>query len=107
MKINSLGDLLKEKRLERGLSLKDVEANTTITSSYIHRLENGSRKNPSSYVAQKLSAFYGIQEKTFIELATNSLTNEEDNFSYIIEDTEVKLLLNCILKRITTLIENK
>ncbi len=104
---NNLGNLLKEKRIQRGLSLKDVEEKTDITGSYLNRLENGSRTNPSSIIIKKLGEFYGIQEKVIIELATSSLYSEQSNYLSIIDDIEVKVLLNCILNRIATLLINK
>jgi transcriptional regulator with XRE-family HTH domain len=104
---NELGNLLREKRIQRGLSLRDVEQRTNITSSYLNRLEKGNRANPSVLMIKKLGEFYGIDEKLIIELATNSSPCKQDNYLNIIEDGEIQLLLNCILKRIANLLVNK
>ncbi|MGV8983843.1 helix-turn-helix domain-containing protein [Clostridium sp.] len=104
---NKLGVFLKEKRIEKQLSLKDVELKTGITASYLSRIEQGSRGNISLVIIKKLSDFFGIQEKTIIELGTNNLYSEQDNNLDIIEDAEVRVLLNCILKRIATILVDK
>lgn len=105
--INKLGVFLKEKRLEKQLSLKDVELEAGITASYLSRIEQGSRSNPSLIIIKKLSDFYGVEEKTIIALGTHSIFSEQDNYLDIVDDTEVQVLLNGMLKRIATLLVNK
>lgn len=57
---------LKQKRLEKGLSLKDLEDLTGISSSHIHRIENNNRK-PSIRAVEKLSKALEIPNEYFFE----------------------------------------
>ena len=50
-----LATILKNKRKELGLSLKDLELISGVSSSYIHRLETNSRKSPSIQTLKKLT----------------------------------------------------
>ena len=66
---NKLGEYLKTIRQARGLSLKDVEAEIQLSASYINRLENGNRSNPSIDVLDRLSNFYGVSPEDVMKLA--------------------------------------
>lgn len=57
---------LKQKRLEKGFSLKDLEDLTGISSSHIHRIENNNRK-PSIRAIEKLSKALEIPNECFFE----------------------------------------
>ncbi|WBL15233.1 helix-turn-helix domain-containing protein [Sutcliffiella sp. NC1] len=46
MGTRSFGEILKEKRMERGLSLRQLSEISNIEASYINRLEKGDRENP-------------------------------------------------------------
>lgn len=48
----------KQKRLEKGLTLREVEQVTGISNSYLSQLENGKIKKPSYDTIQKLNAVY-------------------------------------------------
>lgn len=50
-----IAGLIKNKRKELGLSLKDLEKITGISASYINRLETNSRNRPSIEIIKKLS----------------------------------------------------
>lgn len=64
-----LGEFLKEQRQAKGLSLKEVEDEIEISASYLNRLEKGNRQNPSIFILEKLSKFYGIDPKDIMQLA--------------------------------------
>ena len=67
---------LKQTRIEKGLSLKDIEDMTGISSSHIHRVENGNRK-PSIRVIENLSKALNIPSSQFLEKMNLSLEKKE------------------------------
>lgn len=68
----SLGSYIKEKRLEKGYSLKDLEEKSKVISSYIDRIENGFRKTPSVPVLEKLGEALDIEKKELIKLLSKT-----------------------------------
>lgn len=73
---NNLGEYLKCIRKAKGLSLKEIQEKTEISSSYINRLENGSRINPSMETLIRLGKFYEIPPETLIKISGFN-SNEE------------------------------
>lgn len=65
----NLGMYLRDIRKAKGLSLKQVEEEIEVSASYINRLEKGNRQNPSIFVLEKLSSFYGLDLKIIMKLA--------------------------------------
>ena len=57
---NKTGEVLKGLRKERNLSLQDVADEIGCSASYLHRLENSTRKNPSMKMVQNLAEFYQV-----------------------------------------------
>lgn len=53
-------NLLRQARLQRDLSLRDVSAATGIAFSYLSDLERGVKADPSLSVVRKLSRFFGL-----------------------------------------------
>ena len=82
---SSFCDFLKKTRLDKGLSLKDIEDMTGISSSHVHRVENGNRK-PSIRVIEKLSKALDIPSNQFLEKMNVSL--EQRELMEIIEDNQ-------------------
>jgi transcriptional regulator with XRE-family HTH domain len=56
-----LGDLLKQCREDRKLTLRNVEDETGISNAYLSQLEGNKIKKPSPVVLDKLSKLYKIQ----------------------------------------------
>ncbi len=56
----ALGAYLKEVREEKELSLRDVEANTSISSGHLSMIEQGKVKEPSARVLHELANYYGL-----------------------------------------------
>ena len=79
---------LKKTRLDKGLSLKDIEDMTGISSSHVHRVENGNRK-PSIRVIEKLSKALDIPSNQFLKKMNVSLEQRElvdiidENLAYL------------------------
>ncbi|MFJ8528292.1 helix-turn-helix domain-containing protein [Bacillus sp. NPDC094106] len=66
---NDLGKFLKMEREKKGLSLEKVGKAIEVSASYLHRLENGSRKNPSITILEKLCAFFTLDPQKVLEMA--------------------------------------
>lgn len=57
-KERNVAETLKELRKEKGYTLQKVADAIGCSPSYLHRLENSSRKNPSMRVVTQLAEFY-------------------------------------------------
>lgn len=55
-----LGEKLKNLRSVKGITLKEFEAHTGISQSYLNRLETGSRTNPSIDILRLIANYYNI-----------------------------------------------
>lgn len=71
---NSTGDLLKTLRKDKNYTLQAVADAIGCSPSYLHRLENNSRKNPSIRVAADLAQFYGIEASLLTGEKSEALT---------------------------------
>ena len=67
MATDSLGPVLKQARLERGLSLRDVERAKGIKSGHLSQLETGRIVKPEMALLWDLATLYGLD---FAELLT-------------------------------------
>lgn len=77
-KIYTLGNLLKEAREAKELSLRAVEAETGISNPYLSQLEKDKIKDPSPRLLYKLCEFYEISYNTAMELAGYPSVSERD-----------------------------
>ncbi|HAT4128295.1 helix-turn-helix transcriptional regulator [Clostridium perfringens] len=66
--MSNIGKLFKESRIKNGLTLQDVSIKTGISQSYISRIENNFRKEPSVKVVKSLSDVYELDFYKVIEL---------------------------------------
>tara|TARA_R110002124_G_scaffold149259_5_gene315361 strand:+ start:10099 stop:10512 length:414 start_codon:yes stop_codon:yes gene_type:complete len=58
---STLGQVLKNQREIKDLSLRQVETLTKVSNAYLSQLENNKVKNPSVGILHKLSSFYNIE----------------------------------------------
>lgn len=65
----SLGPILKELRITRKLSLREVEQGTGISNGYISQLESGKVKKPSVFFIHKLANLYGYTIDEILEMS--------------------------------------
>lgn len=93
---NKTGEVLKDLRNERNLSLQDVADQIGCSPSYLHRLENSTRKNPSMKMVQSLADFYKVN-------LTQILGIEQGEMVEVIAAIELKETLE---KEINVAIEN-
>ena len=69
MDIIKFGAYLKQLRLEKGISIRDVEKNINVSKAYISYLENGLRDIPSPDILKKLSTAYNVDYNVLMEKA--------------------------------------
>jgi transcriptional regulator with XRE-family HTH domain len=56
----ALGDILKKKRIDLGLSLRDVERETGIRNAHLSQIENHTISRPEMAMLWELAALYGL-----------------------------------------------
>lgn len=56
-----IGDRFKTIRIAKGLTLREVEKDTTISNAYLSQLENDKINKPSYKVVKQLCEYYGIK----------------------------------------------
>lgn len=65
----TLGEVLKETRVGRGLSLRAVERETGIQNAHLSQLENGTIIKPEMALLWELAALYGLDYTRLLVLA--------------------------------------
>lgn len=68
-KYSEIGELIKNLRLSKGLSLRQMQEVSGISSSYIHRIEKGDRKTPSKEMLEKIAMALDQDPVAFVTLA--------------------------------------
>ena len=72
MEYNSFGEFLHIKRLEKGVSYRELAAVVDVTAPYISDIEKGRRNAPTMEKLKKLSQYFGLskeEEQTMFDLA--------------------------------------
>lgn len=64
-------------RQQKGLSLRDLESITSISQSYLNRLEKGERKSPGVGISSKIAKALGIPLTTLLDISTTDVPPEE------------------------------
>ncbi len=72
------GEFLLKCRMKNGWSLCDVEQQAGITPSYLHRLEQGKRRNPTMRLIHSLAVVYSVQVTTLFDLLLLDQGGEQD-----------------------------
>lgn len=75
METETFGKVVREKRKERGLSLRELARRTGVSHPYLSQLENEKNKNPSLEIVIKLSSELDISLSRLLELAGIDTTN--------------------------------
>jgi transcriptional regulator with XRE-family HTH domain len=76
--MNTLGELIKERRLAKNLSKRALAEKAGISHTEVHRIENGERKNPSIPVLNSLADALGISKETLLQTAGYVNENQAD-----------------------------
>jgi transcriptional regulator with XRE-family HTH domain len=66
---SNLGELLKEKRIKRHWSLRDVEQKTGIHNAHLSQIESGSIARPAPNLLFTLAALYDARYEELMRLA--------------------------------------
>ena len=70
----NFGEFLKKLRLDRGMTLRDVEKKTGISNAYLSQIENNKRGMPHSRTLEALAPAFGL---TLLDLV--ALLSDEDD----------------------------
>ena len=80
--MEQLGSVLKKKREELGLTLRDVEKKIAISNAYLSQLENHKITKPSPTILKQLSQVYGTSYQRLMEVAGYPLDNDENKILF-------------------------
>jgi transcriptional regulator with XRE-family HTH domain len=108
-----LGPFIKRLRLQRGVTLSEIHDSTGLSASYINRIENKSRKNPSLDSISKLVKYFEIPFSAMEEFCdcSNGLEGEAKNLDFILlnqsylfanleADIDFKMILRDLIKEL-------
>lgn len=96
----ALGEYLKRLRLDRRMSLRDVEKEYHVSNSYLSQIEKGERLPPSPDILRRLARAYNVPPRHLMEQAgyldepeVNATEEERVNaaFNYVVSDPDYKL----------------
>ena len=79
MEIDNLGDVLKKRREEIKLTLREVEERTGVSNAYLSQLENQKIRKPSPKVLKKLADTYGLSYAYLMNLAGYPVATVQDS----------------------------
>jgi HTH-type transcriptional regulator, competence development regulator len=71
-----LGDVLKKAREAKGLSLRQVEAQTEISNAHLSQIENHTIAKPEMAMLWELASLYGLEYERLLRLAGHSSSDE-------------------------------
>lgn len=74
--MEKLGEILRKRRLEAGMTLREVEKKTSISNAYLSQLENHKITQPSPAILKKLADVYDASYNRLMEVAGYPLENE-------------------------------
>lgn len=66
---SALGNHLRALRAARALTLREVEASSSVSNAYISQLEQGKISSPSPHILQKLANSYGVPCESLLQRA--------------------------------------
>jgi transcriptional regulator with XRE-family HTH domain len=80
----NFGSFIKHLRESKEYSLKDLEALTGVSSSYINRIEKGERKSPSYQIIKQLADALGQDINDLLNIANNNPSHELTSIEQVI-----------------------
>lgn len=81
------GEILKELRKERNMTLRDVEVSTGISNSYLSQIERGYRGIPTIKFLRRLAEVYHVSVNKLIETGTKEMNSKSSNLKEVNQDT--------------------
>jgi HTH-type transcriptional regulator, competence development regulator len=76
---NNFGNYLKKLRLDRNLSLRDVEKKAKISNAYLSQVERGERSIPTLRILSRIAEAYGVDLSELAKKAEQEFSNKADN----------------------------
>lgn len=73
----AFAEYIKKLRLDRKLSLRDVEAMAEISNAYLSQLESGERGLPTVKIMEKLSKAYGVGVSELMKVAESDMKRKK------------------------------
>ncbi len=73
----NIGPMIRNARIEKGYSLEKLAQMINVSTSYIARLENGERRNPSSKILTDISSAVGLDPIKIMNLTTTDTEKME------------------------------
>lgn len=110
-----LGPFIKKLREQRGVTLMEIQNKTGVSASYINRIENKSRQNPSLENISRLVKYFEIPFSTMEEFfdCGNAFEKEVKNLDFILlnerylfANLEADIGLKMILRDLISELEN-
>jgi|SRR5699024_1080182 len=91
MKAENFGEYIKEQRLSKNLTIRQLELYSGVSNSYLSQLENGKRGIPSPAIIKKLAAGLKIPNQKLLKQAgyVELLNIEEDKYNPLEEINEL------------------
>ena len=102
---NNLGERLKARREEKGLTLTKLESLSGVHKSYLGRIEQGKRV-PSASILRKLADPLGFDERALLIMAGYLSPDRTDDRINKLKDSmkgEIKQAMSNLLEKVDTL----
>lgn len=81
-----VGSFLKQVRMEKNISIRQLAQFTGISPAYISQIENGKRKNPKQYILRTLFDGLGMDYDHYLSLLTDRHQSEVHDQSLTYEE---------------------
>ncbi|NOW87019.1 transcriptional regulator with XRE-family HTH domain [Clostridium beijerinckii] len=112
----SLGEFLRKLRIDKGKTINSMQNETGISKSYLSKLENNTKDNPSLDILKKLSNYYNVPFQVFQNLCNFNTGLEDEqvkdiselviNMEYLFANMQVDIEFKLLFKNFIILVEN-
>jgi transcriptional regulator with XRE-family HTH domain len=112
----SLGEFLKKLRIDKGKTINNMQNETGISKSYLSKLENNTKDNPSLDILKKLSNYYNIPFQVFQNFCDFNIGLEDGqikdiselvmNLEYLFANIQVDIEFKLLFKNFIIQIES-
>ena len=94
------GSALLYYRQQKGLSLKELETLTKVSSSYLNRLEKGERSAPSIPIASKIAEALNVDLYTLLSISsTNVPVTEAQTITELLLYNDFKIVEDKVIRK--------
>ena len=91
--VDNFGDYLRNLRVEKRLSLREVEQQSGVSNSYLGLIERGQRPIPGADILKKLAPVYDVPVRDLL-MAAGYLKDESGSLT---ENDEVEMAFNYVM----------